>query len=105
MSQLDFRHPVTASEFTELHALLPSALRDDERIPIASEYPRALDQAHSERSFCAFEGGSLVSHINLLPRTVHHTNTHCRVGLIGNVATSTPFRGQGFRQKLMKVVE
>lgn len=78
--------------------MLQKSLREPGLLfPIESEYPIVLSTEGKQFSFCFKEGTELIAHANLWPRVVtcKITKQKWNIGLIGNVATDTRFRGRG----------
>lgn len=97
------RHP---REQAARNRLLQSCLRPEPLpFPIDAEYPLVLD-SQAETSYCQRVGGQLVAHANLWPRRVltSHGQGVGSVGLIGNVATAKPFRGQGIMRAFLEAL-
>jgi N-acetylglutamate synthase-like GNAT family acetyltransferase len=91
--------PQTSKHFDSRNRLLQKTLRDsDSPMAVEDEYPLALSQYYRQNSFCiANDEQEIIAHSNLVIRDVINTDnlSICKVGLIGNVASSPKFRGQG----------
>ena len=88
--------------------MLQESLRSDQApYSILDEYPLVLSEESFQRSFCVLSNNSnnseVIAHANYLPRWVvdRHRRRIGAIGLIGNVATNSHFRGQGIMPRLL----
>lgn len=102
MSNMRISHPCNEAEFKARDELLQAALRDEPtNYDIASEYPLVLCRSSANFSWCGFIGSDLVAHVNLWPRRVQGRN----IGVIGNVATASEFRGRGIMRTMFETIK
>jgi len=96
-------HPETAEHFKRRNLLLQTALREISLpFTIESEYPIVLGTSGRTFSYCVAAGKAddIVAHANLWPRVLDDAKAEFPFGLVGNVATSAAFRGQGLMHSL-----
>lgn len=97
-------NPIDLDQITLRNQFLQSTLRSDEqdKVAIESEYPLVLAPEYRNRSYLLLQDQQIIAHCNTLERlVVSETQTSFAVGLVGNVATSPHFRGQGHMRTLL----
>lgn len=96
------------NDFKRRNTLLQESLRPEKiSYNICQEYPIVLNEKNSKYSYCLYNKDALIAHCNLWPREIiSNNNTEIsKVGLIGNVATSLTYRGQGMMRALFRKIE
>lgn len=96
-------HPNNPELLAARDAMLLETMRPDSSPwPIAAEYPIALDHGDTTSSFCVITNGELAAHANFWTRSLVDASGRDvgRCALIGNVATTPRFRGQGATRPL-----
>lgn len=95
-------------DLTERNRLLQECLRPEPLpFPIATEYPLVLSPEEMEFSYGIFQEDKICSHANLWPRRVLNLTGEevFKVGLVGNVATHSAWRGHGLMRSLLTAIE
>lgn len=69
---------------------------------IQQEFPSLFGDYPGGQSLYIEKDGTVVSHVGFVVREFQHLHFRLRVGLIGSVATSHPFRGQGMASMLLR---
>ncbi len=94
-----------SEQLQQRDSLLIAALRPDYApFAISDEYPIVLSHANTQNSHCLIQDNRVIAHANLWPRILISAsgNAVARIGLIGNVATASSYRGKGIMSHLMR---
>lgn len=93
----DHPSPATSKVLTYLDA----ELRSEFDFSLETEYPSVFGEFPGGESLHCSWDGEIVSHVALVARHFIHPSYSLRVGLIGSVVTSEPFRGRGLGRSLI----
>lgn len=96
------QYPDSEQGFEKVVTFLNQELRPRHKHSIAQEFPALFGDYPGGQSLYIERDGVVVSHVGFVVREFQNPHFRLRVGLIGSVATSHPFRGMGMASTLLR---